>query len=72
LFASNARRIRVEQDFRISGFDIDETALFCNDIEQGSATVTVGLADDIQIVCRLVAHTSPVDRDPRMSTIEPD
>ena len=33
LFESNARRIRVDQDIRISGFDIDVTALFCDDIE---------------------------------------
>src|SRR5882724_1180907 len=72
LFESNARRVRIEQYVRISGFDIDVTALFRDDVQQGGATVTVGLADNIQIVSRLVAHTAPVDRNPRLCSVEPD
>src|SRR5580704_12858227 len=72
LFESNARRIRVEQDVRISGFDIDVTALLRDDIEQGGATVAIGLPNDIQIVVCLVAYTVSVERDPRLCAVEPD
>src|SRR6267142_2278611 len=72
LFETNARRVRIEQYVRISGFNIDVTALFRDDIQQGGATVTVGLADKIQIVSRLVAHTAPVNRNPRLCSAEPD
>src|SRR5580704_2463079 len=72
LFEGNACRVRVKQYVRISGFDIDVTALFRDDIEQGGATVTVGLADDIQIVGRLVAHTTSINRNPRLRSVESD
>ena len=72
MFEGNARRIRIEQDICVPRFDIDVTALFRDDIQQSNATVTVCLADDIQIVSGLVAHTNSVDRDPRLCSVEPD
>src|SRR6266446_636291 len=72
LFESNAGRIRVEQDIRVPSFDIDVTALFRDDIQQRRAAVTVSLADDIQVVSGLVAHTASVGRNPRLCSVEPD
>src|SRR5258708_14604584 len=72
LFESNAGRIRVQQDLRVPSFDIDVTALFRDDIQQRSATVTISLADDIQVVSGLVAHTASVGRNPRLCSVEPD
>src|SRR6266481_6059936 len=72
LFESNAGRIRVQQDLRVPGFDIDVTALFRDDIQQPGAAVTVSLANDIQVVSGLVAHTTSVRRNPRLCSIEPD
>src|SRR5258706_6914524 len=72
LFESNAGRIRVQQDLRVPGFDIDVTTLFRDDIQQRSATVTVSLANDIQVVSGLVAHTTSVGRNPRLCSVESD
>src|SRR5712664_890823 len=72
LFESNAGRIRVEQDIRVPSFDIDVTALFRDDIQQRRAAVTVSLADDIQVVSGLVAHTASICRNPRLCSVEPD
>src|SRR5260370_42579949 len=72
LFESNARRIRVDQDIRISGFDIDVTALLSNDIQQSRAPIPVGLSNDIQIVACLIAYPAPVDRDSCFCAVEPD
>src|SRR6266403_4348653 len=72
LFESNAGRIRVQQDLRVPSFDIDVTALFRDDIQQRGAAVTVSLANDIQVVSGLVAHTASVGRNPRLCSVEPD
>src|SRR5260370_38984120 len=72
LFESNAGRIRAQQDIRVPGFDIDVTTLFRDDIQQRSATVTISLADDIQVVSGLVAHAASVGRNPRLCSVEPD
>src|SRR5260370_8554064 len=71
LFESNAGRIRVQQDIGVPSFDIDVTTLFRDDIQQRSATVTVSLANDIQVVSGLVAHTTSVRRNPRLCSVEP-
>src|SRR5258708_12125011 len=72
LFYSNGGRIRVEQDVGVSGLDIDVAELFRDDIQQSSATVTVSLADDIQVVRSLVTHTASVSRNPRLCPVESD
>src|SRR6266478_6516768 len=72
LFETNAGRIRVQQDICVPSFDIDVTALFRDDIQQRRAAVTVSLADDIQVVSGLVAHTASVGRNPRLCSVEPD
>src|SRR6266404_2658298 len=72
LFESNAGRIRVQQDIRVPSFDIDVTTLFRDDIQQRSAAVSVSLANDIQVVSGLVAHTTSVGRNPRLCSVEPD
>src|SRR6516162_9916775 len=70
LFKSNMRCVCVEQYICVSGFDIDVTALFGDDIEQGCATIAVGLSYNIQIASSLVAHAIAVHCNPCLCSIE--
>ena len=70
LFKSNMRCVCFEHNICVSGFDIDVTALFCDDIEQRCATIAVGLSYNIEIATSLVAHAIAVYCDPCLCSIE--
>src|SRR5712664_1955505 len=65
-FKCHARRIDVEQNIGVSRLDIDKAALFGDYIKQGNAAIAVGLPDDIQVSCGLVAHSGSVYTGPRL------
>src|SRR5215475_1813871 len=70
LFKSNVCCVSVEQNICVSGFDIDVTALFGDDIEQGCPAIAVGLSYNIEIASSLVAHAIAVYCNPCLRSIE--
>src|SRR5262249_17705473 len=70
LLKGNSCRIGVEQDIRVSSFDLDVTPLLRDDIEQSYGAIAVGLSHHVKIVSSLVAHAAPVNRDPCLCCIE--
>src|SRR5215468_3755424 len=65
-FKLHTRRVDIEQNIGVSRLDIDKAPLFGDHVKQGNAAVAVGLPDDIQISCGLVAHSGSIYTGPRL------
>src|SRR5258708_19609850 len=63
LFERGARSVGVQQNIGIARLNVYVAALLGNNVEQRNAAISVGLANDLQIFGRLVAHAATVNGD---------